>query len=137
MFKEKLCKAKDIMTADVVTVKRQTPIYDAIRAIVENNITGLPVVNDNMTIAGVISEKDMLRLLYNFEVLKGQTVAGKVDNFMTPDVITCDHEDDLVAVCNCLIDNHFRRLPVLADGKLVGVITRADIIRYILELAEQ
>ena len=137
MFKTGMHKAKDLMTTGVVSVKGETPIYDAIRALVENNITGLPVVNDDMTIAGIISEKDMLRLLYACEIGKGErALSGKVDNYMTPSVITIDHEDDLIAVCNRLIENHFRRLPVLADGKVVGVITRADVIRHILKLTK-
>ena len=60
-------KAKEIMKTEVVTVKRKTGTYEAIRILVENNITGLPVVNDDMTLAGIISEKDVLRLLYDME----------------------------------------------------------------------
>jgi CBS domain-containing protein len=125
-------KAQDIMTTDVVSVRRNTPIYDAIRLMVDRNITGLPVVNDDLTLAGVISEKDVLQLLYNCEDLK-EGHSGTVEHFMTPGVVAFDHEDNLIAVCNCLIKNHFRRVPVLKDGMLVGIITRKDLIKYILE----
>ena len=60
-------KVKEIMKTNVMTVKRKTEIYEAINILVENNITGLPVVNDDMTVAGIISEKDVLRLLYDME----------------------------------------------------------------------
>lgn len=126
------------MSTHVVSVKEETPIYDAITALVEGNLTGLPVVNNDMTIAGIISEKDMLRLLFNFQVANGEKpVAAKVENYMTSHVVTVDQEDSLTRVCNCLIDNQFRRVPVLADGKLVEVITRADIMKYILKLLKQ
>ncbi|HSV26730.1 MAG TPA: CBS domain-containing protein [Sedimentisphaerales bacterium] len=125
-------KAEDIMTDDVVSVRKNMPIYDAIRMMVDNNITGLPVVNDDMTMAGVISEKDVLQLLYNCEDLK-EGHSGTVASFMTPNVITFDAEDNLIAVCNCLIKNHFRRVPVLRNKKLVGIITRKDLIKYIIE----
>jgi CBS domain-containing protein len=123
-------KAKDIMTTDVISAKRKTPIHAAIRTMVDNNITGLPVVNDDMTLAGIISEKDVLQLLYSCEDLKSE---GTVENFMTSDVISFDQDENLIAICNCLMKNHFRRVPVVANGKLAGIITRTDIIKYILE----
>ena len=123
-------KAKDIMITDVISVKPKTPIYDAIRTMVDNNITGLPVVNDDMTLAGIISEKDVLQLLYSYEDLKCE---GKVENFMTTTVVAFDLDENLIAVCNCLLKNNFRRVPVLANGKLIGIITRKDIIKYIIE----
>ena len=54
-----------IMTTNIISVTKDTEIYEAIRIMVKNNITGLPVVNDDMTLAGIISEKDVLSLLYN------------------------------------------------------------------------
>jgi CBS domain-containing protein len=125
-------KAQDIMTAEVVSVRKETPIYDAIRLMVEKNITGLPVVNDDMTIVGVISEKDVLQLLYNCEDLK-EGGSGTVEHFMTSCPVTFDSEDNLIAICNCLMKNHFRRVPVVKDGRLVGIITRKDLIKYIIE----
>ena len=74
-------EAKTIMKTDLVIVNRQTEIYEAIKIMVENNITGLPVVNDDMTLAGIISEKDVLKLLYNIE-----DKPGHVENFMTKQV---------------------------------------------------
>ena len=137
MLEVSMCKAKDIMFKKVVSVKADTPIYDAIKAIVKDNLSGLPVVNEDMTIAGIISEKDMLRLLYNFQVARGEIpTSATVENYMTSNVVTVDQEESLTRVCNCLMDNQFRRVPVLSEGKLVGVISRADIMRYILELIE-
>ena len=122
-------KAKDVMKTDVVTIKKQAPIYDAIRTFVESNITGLPVVNDDMTIAGVITEKDVLSLLYNIE-----DRVGKVEDFMTKGVVSFNQEDSLIDVTECLIKNNFRRVLITSSGVLVGVISRKDIITYILKL---
>jgi CBS domain-containing protein len=122
-------KATTIMTTDVISVKRNTDIYDAIGALVENNITGLPVVNDDMSIAGIISEKDVLRLLYDAE-----DKPGKVEHYMTEDVISFDQNDSLIDIADSLINNHFRRVPITAEGKLVGIVSRKDIIAYILKL---
>lgn len=124
-----MLKARDIMTTNVITVGRNVPIYDAITTLVEHHITGLPVVDDDMTIVGIISEKDMLKKLYDIE-----DRAGKVDHFMTRTVVTFDHEDSIMEICNCFIHNQFRRVPILDHGRVVGIISRADIINYMLRL---
>jgi CBS domain-containing protein len=127
-------KAKDIMKTDVISVKRDTPIYDAIKTMVENNITGVPVVNDDMTLAGIISEKDVLQLLYDCRDIQEKDGGhGKVGDFMTKDVVCFDQEENLLSICNCLMKRHFRRVPVVSGGKLAGIITRKDLIKYILE----
>ena len=117
-----------IMTTDVITVDRSTPIYDALEILLGNDITGLPVVNDNKTLVGIITEKDILKLL---SVLENDTAT--VEDFMTKEVLSIDQQEDLIAVCECLIKNHFRRIPIISKGKLTGVISRKDIIKYILE----
>jgi CBS domain-containing protein len=128
-MEDRMFKAKDIMKTEVVTVKRKTGIYEAICVLVENNITGLPVVNDDMTLAGIISEKDVLRLLYDME-----DKPGNVEDFMTKDVISFDHEDSLIEIAEILIKNDFRRVPILKEGKLVGILSRKDVIACILKL---
>jgi CBS domain-containing protein len=124
-----MLKAKDIMTKNVITVNRNAPIYDAITTLVEHHVTGLPVVDDNMTMVGIISEKDMLKKLYDVE-----DKTGKVDNFMTRSVVAFDQEDSIMEICNCFVNNMFRRVPILDHGKVVGIISRADIINYMLRL---
>jgi CBS domain-containing protein len=122
-------KAKEIMKTNVVTVTRDVPIYEAIRILVETNVTGLPVVNEDMTIAGVLSEKDVLALLYNVEDRE-----GRVEDFMTKGVVSFNQEDSLIDIAECLIENHFRRVLITSHGKLVGLISRKDIVAYILKL---
>ena len=122
-------KAKDIMKRDVITVKGQTPIYEAIRTLVEDNVTGLPVVNDDMSIIGIVTEKDVLALLYNIE-----DRMRKVEEFMTEEVVCFDEDDSLISITECLIESNIRRVPITSQGKLVGVISRKDIISYILKL---
>lgn len=122
-------EAKTIMKTNLITVKRETPIYGAIRTLVENNITGLPVVNDDMSLAGVITEKDLLKLLYNVE-----DKPGNVEDFMTKGIVSFNQEDNLIDITECLIKNNFRRVPIVREGKLVGIVSRKDIIAYILKL---
>jgi CBS domain-containing protein len=122
-------EAKTIMSTKVITVKRQTEVYDAIRTMVANNVTGLPVVNDDMTIAGMITEKDVLKLLYDTS-----QKSTKVEDFMTKGVVGFNEDDNLIDITECLIKNSFRRVPITSGGKLVGIISRKDIIAYILKI---
>lgn len=132
-----MLELESIMTKDVITVKRQVPIYKATEILVANDITGLPVVDDDMNLVGIITEKDILKSLPDLETLMLsydlQDSLAKVGDFMTKDVVSFDQEEDLVAICECLINNDFRRVPIVAEGKLVGIISRKDLIKYILE----
>ena len=126
-----MLKAKDVMTTDVVTIKSQTSVYQAVQELMDNNITGLPVVDDDMNVVGVISEKDMLKLIYDLEE-DGGTVADHI----TETAVSFGPEDNLGDICNCFIKNPFRRVPILSDGKLAGIISRTDVIEYILKVKQ-
>lgn len=121
-------ETEKIMITDVVCVSKHTGIYQAIECLVENNITGLPVVNDDMTLAGILTEKDVLSIL---AVLEDDS--AKVEDFMTEDVVSFDQEENFIAICECLTHNHFRRVPIVSHNKLVGIISRRDLIKYISE----
>jgi CBS domain-containing protein len=119
------------MTSEIITVRRDTPISQAIEIFLENDVTGLPVVDDDMTLAGIISEKDVLNLLFDSNI-----ESAKVEDFMTKDIVSFEQDEDFLTICECLINNNFRRVPILADGKLVGIISRKDIIKYLFEPVE-
>jgi CBS domain-containing protein len=123
-----LFNIKDIMTTKIVYVRKDTPVYDVVAMLVDNHITGIPVVNDDMSLAGVITEKDVLRLLYD-----DREEPGRTEDFMSTEVVSFDENEDIIAVCECLVKGSFRRVPIVSGGKLVGIISRRDIIKYILE----
>lgn len=122
-------EAEMVMATNVIAVNRDLPIYEAIRILIDNNVTGLPVINEDMTLAGIITEKDVLRLLYDNE-----DKPGSVEDFMTEEVISFDHRDSLLDIAECFMNHHIRRVPILEKGKLAGVISRKDIIECILKL---
>lgn len=125
-------RAKDVMTFGLRTVGRNAPVYTAMEAIATGNITGLPVVDDSKKLLGIISEKDLLKLL-----CEPKAKAGLVQDYMTRDVVTFDWDDSLFEICHCLINNNFRRVPILEKGMLKGIISRRDIIMYIMENRER
>lgn len=123
-----MLKAKDIMTKEVITVTKDTPVFEAVELLWKNNITGVPVVEDDMTLVGVLTEKDVLRLFHTHEDQKNETV----NSFMTTPAVHFDENEALLDVCDCLMNYFFRRVPVTSKGKVVGIISRTDIIEYIL-----
>ena len=128
-----MLKVQDIMNKKVICIKKDIPIIEAIRLMVKNHITGIPVVEDDMTLAGVLSEQDVLRLFHTYEDEKDRTV----NEFMTQPAIYFEEESPLMDACYCLRDNSIRRVPVTSNGKVVGVISRSDIIKCILELWDE
>ena len=128
-----MLKVQDIMSKKVICIKKDIPIIEAIRLMVKNHITGIPVVEDDMTLAGVLSEQDVLRLFHTYEDEKDRTV----NEFMTQPAIYFEEESPLMDACYCLRDNSIRRVPVTSNGKVVGVISRSDIIKCILQLCDK
>ncbi|MHC4159828.1 MAG: CBS domain-containing protein [Planctomycetota bacterium] len=123
-----MLRAKDIMTTQVITVTKDTPILEALELLVNNNITGIPVVEYDMTLVGIVTEKDILRLFYAHEGQKNLTV----NSFMTQPAVHFDEDEALPEVCDYLMNSFIRRVPVTSRGKVVGVISRADITEHIL-----
>ena len=119
--------AKDIMTTQVICIHKDTPIFDAIDLMVTNGITGIPVVTDNSILVGILSEQDVLRLLNTYEEEKDKTVS----EFMTQPAISFEADEPLLEICNCMKDNSIRRVPITAEGKVVGLISRSDILKQI------
>ena len=120
-------KAKDIMSRNLITVKKNTSVFEAIQTLVEHQITGLPVVESGWVLEGIVTEKDFLRLI-NEATADEKTVA----QVMTTQVISFQEEDSVEDICTSLIKNNFRRVPILKGNKLVGIISRRDVIKFIL-----
>ena len=123
-------EVKKIMTKKVVCIKKDIPVVDAIRLMVNNNITGIPVVEDDMTLTGILSEQDVLRLFHTYEDEKDRTVY----DFMTQPAVHFEEDEPLLDACYCLRDNNIRRVPVTSNGKVVGIVSRSDMLKCILQL---
>ena len=123
--------AKDIMTKNVVSVQKDAPVCEAIELMLNNRVAGMPVVREDMTLMGIITEKDVLRLYDSLEDAEGK----RVEDFMTTPAVHFGADETLADICYCLINNDFRRVPVTSGGKVVGVVSRPDVVAAILELA--
>lgn len=120
----------DFMDTRVTTVRADTDILVAIESLLKNHVTGAPVVDDEGRIIGMLSEKDCLKLLATGH--GADFPDGKVESFMTTELTTISPETDVYFAAGLFLRSSFRRLPVVQDGKLVGAITRFDILRVVL-----
>jgi CBS domain-containing protein len=116
----KYMQAKDVMTTRVITVTENETKQQAARLLAQHRISGLPVVNDDNVVVGVVTEYDVISK-------KGQTV-GEI---MTHGVISITPDTDLEEVSHILVHERIKRLPVLDQGKLLGIVSRADLVKEV------
>jgi CBS domain-containing protein len=113
-----------IMTPELVTVGPDASIEEAIETLLAKEISGLPVVDESGRLVGVITEFALLAVAYDQRV-KNHTVS----QHMTREVITVDVNDPLSRVADVCIVHRVRRVPVMQNGRLVGLIARRDVLR--------
>ncbi|MFH1368797.1 MAG: CBS domain-containing protein [Elusimicrobiota bacterium] len=120
-----MLKAKDIMTKNVVTISPDATLVDVAELLAEKRITGLPVVNADEKVIGIITEKDILNFAYTYASNLQNT---KVKEAMTEKVVSFTSDTDVDKISLCFSKNEFRRVPIIDEGKLVGIITRRDML---------
>ena len=120
--------AKEVMTKDVMSIKPSTSVIEAIDLLLENKISGLPVVDDDNNLIGIISEKDLLHILFR----ENMNVKETIDKHMSKKVSAFDEDDKVTDICEFFLDSSFSRAPIVTNGKLVGIISRRDILKCIL-----
>lgn len=125
----KLPVVRDYMDRHVATLRPETDILDAIRFLLEKRVTGAPVVERSGRLVGMLTERDCLRLVA--AGVEGNLPRGSVATFMTPNPETIPPGMDIYFAAGLFLKRSFRRFPVVEDGKLVGAITRFDILRAI------
>jgi CBS domain-containing protein len=128
-----MLRAKDVMSKEVISVNNETPILEAIKILVENHISGLPVAKDDMTLTGILSEKDAIVLFYESDEAENKTVS----DYMTSPAVCFEEGEALLNVCDFLAKNIFRRVPITSNGKLVGIISIRDVLKSILQLRHE
>jgi len=120
---------RDFMDTVVPTVRPEMPILEAVDFLLANHVTGAPVVNEEGTLLGMFTEKDCLRLLSIG--VDGDRPTGTVKDFMTTKTDSVGPEMNVYFVAGLFLGANYRRFPVVEKGKLVGAITRFDILRSI------
>jgi CBS domain-containing protein len=140
-------KAIDVMTPGAVTIAPDADIGEAIKLLKEHDVSALPVVDDSGTVVGIISEADLVRRTeigtdrhrpwWTEAMTPAAELAGdfakahgrKVHEVMTSDVVSASRETSLGEIASLLERNRIKRLPILQDGKLVGMVSRANLVQ--------
>ncbi|MFH1131508.1 MAG: CBS domain-containing protein [Pseudomonadota bacterium] len=124
-------KVKDAMSPHLVTVKADDVAIDALKILVRKGVSGAPVIGEGGQLVGLVTEFDLL-LALDFV---GEGVP--VSKIMSSNVVTVEPDTDLEEVRDLLLVNNFRRIPVAKEGKIIGIISRRDILRVHLGIEEE
>lgn len=130
----KSIKVRDYMTRHLVTFRSDTDLFTAINRLLEHRISGAPVIDSQGHLIGLLSEGDCLR-----GILSGayyEAIGGNVSAYMTSDVETISPETDIIEVSERFLRGRLGRMPVIEDGRLVGQISRHDVLRAVKEFAQ-
>ncbi len=128
MLVQQILKAKD--GDGVITVKPDTLVSDAAQILAERRIGGVVVSSDGEKPNGILSERDIVRSL----AMRGATcMDDKVSDLMTRNPVCCNRQDTSDAVLSRMTDGRFRHMPVVDDGKLVGIVTIGDVVKARLQ----
>ncbi|MFJ9908842.1 CBS domain-containing protein [Streptomyces sp. NPDC101152] len=149
------CRIKDVMTREVVRVEGETPFKQVALLLSDNGISGLPVVDDEEKVVGVISATDLLqrqaqqveghgrrhvrrpRLTRSARTAAAKARATTADHLMSRPAITATSDDYVTEAAQLMRNHRVERLPVVDDmGRLVGIVTRGDLLRVFLRTDE-
>jgi CBS domain-containing protein len=147
-------KVMDIMQTSVITIQPDTEIKDIARTLFENKISGVPVVDSSGKLVGIISEGDLLHketnpripdvigflgaLIYYRGVKRYDSdfkklIALQASEIMTEDVLTINKDATIEEAATLMINNNVKRLPVMENKKMIGIISRMDVIKTLIE----
>ncbi len=148
-----MLKAKDIMTIDVISVRRSMTVEDFARLLIEHRISGAPVVDESGSLEGIVTENDLIsqnkRLhiptiirLFDAYIMLGKPggvekdlkkmTGSTVGDICTKNVITISPETSIEEIATIMAERKVHLLPVIAEGKLAGIVGKIDIIRAML-----
>jgi CBS domain-containing protein len=145
-------KAADVMATNVITVRLDTPVATIAEVLLANRISAVPVVNDKNVLVGIVSEGDLihrveagterhrswwLELLTGKETLAHEFVmshARKAADVMTRPVISVQPDTPLGDIASLLEKHRIKRVPVASNGKIVGIVSRANLIQALVNL---
>jgi len=145
---------KEIMTKAVVSVNRDSTIDEIAQVLIDNKVSGLPVLSDGGYLVGVVTEGDLLRRemsprLPEFINILGAVIyyhgverynedfkkilAQTASDIMTEDLITVKEDTDISEVAKLMLNNNIKQIPVVDGSKLIGIVSRADIVKLLLK----
>jgi CBS domain-containing protein len=147
-------KVGDFMTTRVVTIHPDSPIMDAAQLMLKHHVSGLPVVDDNRRVVGIVTDHDLLRrtdrpgsqqpywleLMIERAAVPKESVRfdeAKVKEVMTSEPFVVMEDTPIEDVCHMMDQRGIKRMPVVRDARLVGIMSRADLVRALATAIQQ
>ena len=120
-----------LLGRDIFSLNEDNTIYDAINLLAKNNIGALPVVKNQKTLCGIISERDIIRELAND--IKKNLKKSFVSTIMTSKVITCNKNTKSDELMDIMTVNKIRHIPIIDGANLIGIISIGDVVKRLIE----
>lgn len=130
----KSCLVKDYMTRTLTKFTPDMDVLDAVHLLVQQRIAGAPVVDEHGNLIGMLSELDCLKVALNASYHGNW--GGPVADFMSGDTQTVEAEMSIIDLAQVFVDTGFRRFPVVTENRLVGQISRRDVLRALDHIAK-
>ena len=126
-----MTRVEEIMNRQVISVRPEMTLAEAVKLFTENHVGGAPVVDGRGKIVGMISELQMLEVVFDLDARK-----ALVSDYMIEDFQSATPQDSLSHVAQLFAFFSFRGLPIVEKGRLVGIITRRSLMNYVLQTGE-
>lgn len=143
-------QAKDIMTKEVIAVRPDTSVTDIAKKLLDARISAVPVVDDAGRVVGIVSEADLMRraqqgrqrhwwlaLVADSTAEFNRDLGTRARDLMTREVKSVEENTPIAEVARLLEANRIKRVPVLREGRLVGIVSRADLLRALAAVGAQ
>ncbi len=122
------------MTKNLITFDPDMDIRDAMKILIKNGISGAPVVNEKYEMVGILSERDCIRTVVDGVYNQRPSGTGKVSEYMSTAVKSISADSTVMDAAYQFVHSPYRRFPVIENGKLVGQISRSDVLRAVEKL---
>ena len=130
-------KVSDFMTKDLITFRPDQSMEEVVDSLINNKISGGPVVNDKNELVGIISEGDCIKHISESRYYNMPPEDDKIENRMVKNVETIDGDMNIFDAANKFLSDKRRRFPIVQDGKLVGQISQKDILKATIMMKSQ
>ena len=124
----------EFMATKVITFDPEMTIDEATKVLAKNKFSGAPVVNEKNELIGMLSEKDCLKTIVDSYYNQRPSSSSKVKDYMSANVISVGPDKTVIEIAYMFVHSNFKRFPVIQNGKLVGQISRSDVLKLISDL---
>jgi CBS domain-containing protein len=127
-------RAKDVMSDGVLSISADASVLEAAKLLINCRVSAMPVVNEDGTMAGIVSEADVIGDTQDYVQADG-ALPRRVSEVMTRDVITAPEDAPLDQLAGLMKARNIKRIPILRDGAVVGIVSRVDVLRGLISLS--